>query len=120
MKNIIKKLHNFVNKNYDYGFYVEWNPEYPILGVGLMRADDDFDGEYVNDAGILEKKLIKEFDCVTYVSEPSEYEVECLDVPQQVFIEVDMDLKGTEWVDRHIEVGSEWDGLFYDEREDFF
>ena len=121
MKNLIKKVHEFVRKNCEYYYFeVEWDEENELFGLSVFKVDDDYNNEYKQQAEVIKNQIEKEFGIEIYnYCEPSSYEVECLDVRRQVYMELDELLTSdVEWLDYGVCVSSEWDGKFRDEYED--
>ena len=47
MKNIIKKVHEFVKKNCEPTYFsIGWDLDNEMLGLSVFKVDDDFNNEY--------------------------------------------------------------------------
>ena len=118
MKNIIKKVHEFVKKNCEPTYFsIGWDLDNEMLGLSVFKVDDDFNNEYREEAEIIKQQLEKEFGVtIDNYCEPSSYEIECLDVRPQVYMELDyfMD-SNTKWLDYDVSVDNSWNGKFSDE-----
>ena len=118
MKSTIKKVWEFVKKNCEYyDFSVDWDSDNEMLGLRIFKVDDDYTGDYKKQSVIIKKQIEKQFGIVIdNFCEPSDWEVECMDVRRQVYMELDGLLFNCKnWLDYSVEVGDSWNGVFSDD-----